>query len=236
MNLLEVDSLHVSYGKMEVIHGVSFSIGAGEIIGIIGNNGGGKSTILNTIARLVKARSGKIIFNGQEISDIPPHEVVAMGISLVPGSRRLFPYLSVDQNLTMGAYNQSAWYKRETNRKNVYEIYPALLKAKDRQARSLSGGQQQMLAMARGLMSEPKLLMLDEISEGLAPYLVSELFKIIGHMRERGVTVLVAEQHVVRVLNAASRAYVVENGQVVMEGSGKELLNSSEIKKAYLRV
>lgn len=236
MNLLEVVSICLGYGKMEIVHGVSFSVEEKQIVGIIGNNGVGKSTILKAIAGLVKIRSGRIIFGNQEINDVPPHRIVELGISFVPEGRRLFPYMSIRDNLRFGAYNSRAWERRETNLKAVYEMFPSLHKARNRQAITLSGGEQQMLAVGRGMMSEPKLLMLDEITIGLAPFLVTELFKIIERAKDRGITVLVAEQNVPKLLNIATHAYVVENGRIVMQGRGKELLDNPEVKNAYLRV
>jgi branched-chain amino acid transport system ATP-binding protein len=236
MRLLQADSICLGYGKMEIIHGVSFDVEQGQIVGIIGNNGVGKSTILKAISGLIKVRSGKIVLNDKEINDVPPHSIVELGISFVPEGRRLFPYMSVQDNLKFGAYNNRAWGKREVNLKAVYEVFPSLHKARNRQAITLSGGEQQMLAVGRGMMSEPELLMLDEISIGLAPFLVAELFKIIERAKERGVTVLAAEQNVAKLLSVANKAYVVENGRIVMQGSGKELLNNPEMKNAYLRI
>ena len=237
MKLLELESVRLSYhGSMEVIHGVSLSVEENSITAIIGNNGGGKSSILKAIIGLVKLKSGKILFRGANITGVPVHKIVQQGISLVPEDRRLFPYMTVRDNLKLGAFPRQAWASRNKKVEVIYDMFPSLRQAKDRQAITLSGGEQQMLAIGRGLMSEPKLLMLDEISTGLAPYLVTELFNTMKRLNETGLTIITSEQNVSKVLNISNMAYVVENGEIVLHGSGKELIDDKRVREAYLRL
>lgn len=236
MNLLEVKSIKVFYGKMRALDGVSFGVEEGNITAVIGHNGGGKSTILKAISGLVQVRCGNITFKGREISNLPPYKLVREGISFAPEGGELFPYLSVHDNLKMGGFNNRAWSKVKENLKMVYELFPPLLMAENRPARTLSGGERQMLIIGRALMSEPELLMCDEVSAGLAPNLTLRLFKTLEDIKEKGITVLAVEQNASKILAIASKAYVVENGRVVMEGTGKELLSNPHVKEAYLRV
>ena len=236
MDLLVVDSIRVRHGKMEVLHGVSLNIAKGSITAVIGHNGGGKTTAMGAIAGLLRVASGSIVFKGEFVTNMPPEQVVDRGISLVPTDRKLFPFLSVRDNLRMGAYAKRAWPKRQANLAFVYGLFPKLSEIECQEARTLSGGEQQMLVVGRALMSEPELLLLDEPSTGLAPLLVNKLFENIQDIRKRGLTVLIAEQSAAKVLSMVDRGYVMENGEIVLEGGGRELTNNPLVVEAYLRV
>jgi branched-chain amino acid transport system ATP-binding protein len=232
--LLNIDTISVSYGKMKAVWDVSFDIQEKELVVIVGSNGSGKSTILKTISGLLHPISGLIKFLGERIDHMLPDRIVSMGITHVPEGRRLFPEMTVLENLEIGAYTRSVRRMRNQNIGKVFKYFPLLEKMKNRLAGTLSGGEQQMLAIGRGLMSRPKLLMLDEPSLGLAPMVVVELFEIIKRIHGEGVAVLLVEQNVRHSLKLSDRGYVLDSGRVVMTGKGKELLENEQIKKAYL--
>jgi len=236
LKILELNSIVVSYGKMEILHTVSLGLDKGNITGIIGHNGGGKSTILRAISGLVKVKAGEIMLKGKKISNFLPEKIVEEGISLVETNKRLFPYLNVHDNLRIGAYSKLAWQEQKRNLKFVHELFPKLLSLRNQEARTLSGGEQQMLVIGRALMSQPEILMLDEPSSGLAPILVRKLFDVLGDIRKRGITIFVAEQSAAKILRMADNAYVLENGEIVMEGNSQELFNNPLVVESYLRV
>ena len=234
MPVLEVDGLHVFYGAIHAIKGISFKVEQGKVITLIGANGAGKTTTLSTIAGLVKAKRGKIIFQGKEIQNLAPHTINRMGISLVPEGRRIFPNLTVMENLMMGAYNRKDKEGIKQDLEWVFSLFPRLAERKNQLGGTLSGGEQQMLAISRALMNKPKLLMMDEPSLGLAPILVEEVFEIIKKLNSEGMTILLVEQNAVGALNISHYGYVLEVGNITLEGESKELLKNEEVKKAYL--
>jgi branched-chain amino acid transport system ATP-binding protein len=232
--MLEVSDIDTFYSKAQALWDVSLKVDEGEIVALIGANGAGKTTLLNTISGLLRPASGSVEFLGKRIDGLTPHSIVELGISHVPEGRKLFTEMTVWENLEMGAYPYHAWKRKKETLQQVYQAFP-ILKERERQlARTLSGGEQQMLAMGRGLMSRPKLCMFDEPSYGLAPKLVLEVFQVIKSLREQGLTILLVEQNVRRSLEIADRAYVLENGRVVLEGTCHECLESEHVKKAYL--
>ncbi len=231
--ILQVDNINVYYGSIHAIKGISFEVNEGEIVTLIGANGAGKSTTLNTIAGLLRSRTGSITFLGENLAKIPAHKIVSRGLALVPEGRRVFLQMTVQENLEMGAYTQGG-SSAATDLGRVYELFPRLKERRRQVAGTLSGGEQQMLAMGRALMSRPKLLMLDEPSMGLAPILVEQIFEIIRNLHRAGSTILLVEQNAQAALSVADRAYVLETGKVVTTGSGQELLEDPAIKKAYL--
>jgi branched-chain amino acid transport system ATP-binding protein len=233
MAILKVNDLNVYYGSIHAVKGVSFEVEEGEIVTLIGANGAGKSTTLNTVAGLLKPRSGSIEFEGESLLGIPAHKMVSKGIALCPEGRRIFQNLTVRENLDMGAFRRSDSEAAEM-REVVYDRFPRLKERLNQRAGTLSGGEQQMLAMGRALMSKPKVMMLDEPSMGLAPILVQEIFDIIKVVNETGTTVLLVEQNAHMALSVADRGYVLETGRVVKTGTGLELLNDDDVKKAYL--
>ncbi|MDI6745196.1 MAG: ABC transporter ATP-binding protein [Thermodesulfovibrionales bacterium] len=237
--MLELNNIHTFYGPVEALKGITLKVNQGEIVCLIGSNGAGKSTALMTISGILKPKAGTISFIGSDISDMPPHSIVEMGISHVPEGRRIFPKLTVKENLEMGAYTKSyklrvTSYKFKNQLDMVFEMFPILMEREKQMGGTLSGGEQQMLAISRALMSNPKLLLLDEPSLGLAPIIVSRIFKAIREINQEGVTILLVEQNAHAALNLSSRGYVLENGRIKMHGQGKDLLNSEEVKKAYL--
>ncbi|MBR1603146.1 MAG: ABC transporter ATP-binding protein [Synergistaceae bacterium] len=234
--ILKVEDINVYYGSIHAIKGISFEVYEREIVTLIGANGAGKSTTLNTISRLLNPRTGNIFFLGQNLAKVPPHKVVERGLAQVPEGRRVFLQMTTQENLEMGAYTQSANGAAELNKdlEMVFELFPRLKERRKQVAGTLSGGEQQMLAMGRALMSRPKLLMLDEPSMGLAPILVEQIFEIIENLHRNGATILLVEQNAQMALSIASRGYVLETGKIVTTGTGKELLASPAIKKAYL--
>ena len=234
MALLEVKNLEVYYGVICAIKGISFEVNKGEIVTLIGANGAGKTTTMQSIMGLIHARSGEVIYNGQSINGLPAHKIVHLGMTQVPEGRRVFSELTVYENLMMGAYTKKDKDEIKANLEEIYEMFPRLLERKNQVAGTLSGGEQQMLAMGRAMMSTPDLLMLDEPSMGLSPLLVDQVFEIIKRFHEKGTTILLVEQNANKSLAISDRAYVLENGQIVLSGTGKELLASPEIKKAYL--
>ncbi len=231
--MLNVNDINVYYGAIHAIKGVSFQVNDGEVVTLIGANGAGKSTILNTVCGLLHSRTGSIEFLGQNLGGIPAHKLVERGLAHVPEGRRIFQHMSVEENLEMGAYTQ-ARASIEPNLERVYEQFPRLKERRKQVAGTLSGGEQQMLAMGRGLMSNPKLLMLDEPSMGLAPILVEQIFDIIKRLHQAGTTILLVEQNARMALSVADRGYVLETGKIVATGTGNELLQDEAVKKAYL--
>ena len=231
--ILKADNLNVYYGAIHAIKGISFTVNEGEIVTLIGANGAGKSTTLQTVSGLMHSRTGSIEFCGENISSLPAHRVVEKGLAQVPEGRRIFLQMSVQENLEMGAYTQPGKNIDEDLEK-VYQLFPRMQERRRQIAGTLSGGEQQMLAMGRALMSRPKLLMLDEPSMGLAPILVEQVFDIIRQMHEAGTTILLVEQNAQMALSVADRAYVLETGKITLSGTGKELASSEAVKKAYL--
>jgi len=232
--LLEIQNLHVFYGAIEALHGLSFHVDEGEVVTLIGANGAGKSTILNTISGLLRPREGSIHFRGQDIGNTAASRIVKLGISQVPEGRKIFAPLSVKENLEMGAYTRSDKTEIAESMKGVFASFPRLEERLQQLGGTLSGGEQQMLAMGRGLMSRPSLLLLDEPSMGLAPILVEEIFRIIQEINEQGTSILLVEQNANMALSVADRGYVLETGQIVLEGSARELRENPEVKAAYL--
>jgi branched-chain amino acid transport system ATP-binding protein len=232
--MLNIDKLNFSYGDMQVIWDLDLAVNAGEIVTVVGANGAGKSTTLRNISRLVKWQSGSITFNGTDLAKCEPHEVVEMGIVQVPEGRKIFPEMTVTENLRMGSFIKSARPTRDENIDKVFALFPRLKEREKQLGGTMSGGEQQMLAIARGLMTNPKLILLDEPSLGLAPLMVKFIFDIIQEINRQGVTVMLVEQNVYQSLRIAHRAYVLETGRVVMSGSGEELLNNDHVKKAFL--
>ena len=231
--MLKVDDLQVYYGSIHAVKGISFEVNEGEIVTLIGANGAGKSTTLNPVAGLLKPRAGSIEFEGESLVGVPAHKMVPKGIALCPEGRRVFTEMSVKENLEMGAFTRNDAESKES-RKMVYDRFPRLRERKGQSAGTLSGGEQQMLAMGRALMSKPKLLMLDEPSMGLAPILVQEIFDIIRALHEQGTTILLVEQNAQMALSVADRAYVLETGRVSMSGNANELLHDKRVQQAYL--
>ena len=232
--MLDVKDINVLYGDVQVLWDVSFKVSEGEIVTVIGANGSGKSTILKTISGILRPTDGRINFRGESIEKAPPERIVELGIVQVPEARRLFPYLTVLENLEMGSYNKEAKKHREESLHIVYEIFPALQERESQLATTLSGGEQQMLAVARGLMARPKLLMLDEPSLGLAPMLVEKTFETIKRINKQGISILLVEQNVYHAVNLANRGYVIENGHIVLEAGREELLSNEHVKRSYL--
>ena len=234
MSMLEVNDLQVYYGMIHAIKGVSFHVNEGEIIALIGANGAGKTTILHTITGLIAPKGGQVVFEGKDITKTPAHKIVELGMAHVPEGRRVFAQLSVYQNLKMGAYTRSDKNEIEESLEMVYKRFPRLEERKNQMAGTLSGGEQQMLAMGRALMSKPRIILMDEPSMGLSPILVNEIFDIIQSVSASGTTVLLVEQNAKKALAIADRAYVLETGKISLDGNAKDLLNDDSIKKAYL--
>ena len=234
MAMLEVKDLEVYYGMIQAIKGISFEVNQGEVVALIGANGAGKTTTLHTITGLLPSKKGTVTFEGQDITKVPAHKIVCMGVAHVPEGRRVFADLSVYQNLKMGAYTRKDKEEIEQTLAMVYERFPRLKERKDQSAGTLSGGEQQMLAMGRALMSKPKLIVMDEPSMGLSPIFVNEIFDIIKEVRKTGTTVLLVEQNAKKALEIADRAYVLETGKILLSGDAKELMNDDAVKKAYL--
>ena len=234
MSILHVEDLNVYYGSIHAVKGISFDVEEGEIVTLIGANGAGKSTTLNTVAGLLKPREGKIEFEGESLLGIPPHKIVSRGMALCPEGRRVFLQMSVRDNLEMGAFTRTDSAEVSDSLEMVFDRFPRLKEREGQSAGTLSGGEQQMLAMGRALMSKPRLLMLDEPSMGLAPILVQEIFNIIKSLHDTGTTVLLVEQNARMALSIADRAYVLETGHVSMSGDAADLANDERVKQAYL--
>ena len=234
MAMLSVENLSVSYWAIEAVKNVSFEVNEGEVVSLIGANGAGKTSILRTISGLVRPKEGKIFFLGNEIQRVPARKIVSDGLSQVPEGRHVFAGLTVMENLEMGAFLKKDKDQNQKNLKSIFERFPRLEERKNQDAATLSGGEQQMLAMGRALMSQPKLLLLDEPSMGLAPIFIQEIFDIVQDIQKQGTTVLLIEQNATKALSIADRGYVLETGKIVLSGTGQELLESDEVRKAYL--
>ena len=234
MAMLEVKNLHVKYGVIEAIKGIDFTVNQGEVIALIGANGAGKTTILHTVSGLITPSEGSIFFEGLDITKTPGHKIVSMGMAHVPEGRRVFQSLSVLDNLKMGAYTRKDKREIADTLEMVYSRFPRLAERKNQPAGTLSGGEQQMLAMGRALMSHPSIILMDEPSMGLSPIFVNEIFDIIKEESKRGTTVLLVEQNAKKALSIADRAYVLETGKIALSGNAKDLLNNEDVKKAYL--
>jgi branched-chain amino acid transport system ATP-binding protein len=232
--LLEVGELHFAYGDVHVLHGVSLEVRTGEIVTLVGSNGAGKSTSLRNISRLLRPLSGRLLFDGRDLTKLAPHEVVEAGVIHVPEGRRVFPEMTVLENLRMGGYTRGARADREKNLERGLTLFPRLRERIRQLAGTLSGGEQQMLAIARGLMAKPRLLLLDEPSLGLSPLLVKTIFDTIQQINAQGVSVLLVEQNVYQSLRIANRGYVLETGKIALQGSGQELLANDKVKAAFL--
>ncbi|HEX9161360.1 MAG TPA: ABC transporter ATP-binding protein [Thermoanaerobaculia bacterium] len=232
--MLSIENLEFAYGDLKVLWGISVTVRKGEIVTLVGSNGAGKSTTLKNISRLVRWSSGSIRFEGEDLSQLEPHEVVERGVIQVPEGRRIFPEMTVMENLRMGSFPKSTRGDREKNFERAFTLFPRLKEREKQLGGTLSGGEQQMLAIARGLMANPRLLLLDEPSLGLSPLLVKNIFGIIREINKQGVTILLVEQNVYQSLHIAHSAYVLETGRVVLSGTGAELLNDEHVKKAFL--
>ena len=231
---MEVKKVNLAYGQMQVLKEVSLQVREREIVSLIGANSAGKSSMLNAISGLVPISGGEILFEGKRIDSLPSHEIIENGIIQVPEGRRIFPFMTVKENLEMGGYNRRAREKSRESLQRVYELFPRLAERKDQLGESMSGGEQQMLAVGRALMAGPKILMLDEPSLGLAPIVVGMIFQVLQEVNRGGVTLLLVEQNVKESLDISSRGYVLENGRVVLEGAARDLLENAYLKKAYL--
>ncbi len=234
MSMLEIKDLKVNYGVIQAIKGINFSVNEGEIIALIGANGAGKTTILHTITGLITPSEGSVLFNGTDLTKIPAHKIVSMGMAHVPEGRRVFADMTVYQNLKLGAFTRTDKDEIQESLENVYERFPRLKERTNQYAGTLSGGEQQMLAMGRALMSHPSIILMDEPSMGLSPILVNEIFDIIKSVNDSGTTVLLVEQNAKKALSIADRAYVLETGNITIEGAAEDLLSDDRIKKAYL--
>lgn len=234
MAMLEVRNLQVYYGVIQAIKDVSFDVNEGEVIALIGANGAGKTTILHTVTGLISAKAGEVLYEGTDLQKIPAHKIVSLGIAHVPEGRRVFSQLTVYENLLMGAFTRKNQEEVANSLENVYHRFPRLKERKNQLAGTLSGGEQQMLAMGRALMSHPRIILMDEPSMGLSPILVEEIFDIIKEISQSGTTVLLVEQNAKKALSIANRAYVLETGKIVLEGDAKQLMDEESVKKAYL--
>jgi len=234
MSLLQIEGIDVFYSDAQALHQVSLRVEEGEIVSVVGANGTGKSTLMRAISGLLHPRRGRILFQDQGIERLPPHRIVEMGLVQIPEGRRLFSFMTVQENLDLGSYHQGARPCARETMERVFDILPLLRERRGQIAHSLSGGEQQMLAIGRGLMARPRMLMMDEPSLGLAPLMVKELFALLHRIKEEGVTILLVEQDVRRALRSADRGYVLERGHIIMEGKGQSLLEDPKIKVAYL--
>jgi branched-chain amino acid transport system ATP-binding protein len=232
--MLEIEGLSTAYGRVQVLWDISLNVNEGEFVALIGSNGAGKTTLLKTITGVMRPTSGTVSFLGKRIDTLSPNAIADLGLSHIPESRRLFVDMSVRENLEMGAYLKRSWKERRKTMEHVFELFPRLKERANQLARTLSGGEQQMLAMGRGLMSQPKMLLIDEPSNGLAPRVVTEVFEILKSLHAQGITILLVEQNVRQTLNVGDRAYVLENGHLVLEGACTLLQESDQVKKAYL--
>ncbi len=234
--MLKLENIHVNYGQFEVLRGISLEIKQGEIVALLGGNGAGKTTTINTIMNLNPLREGDILFKGESIRDLPTHERVQKGIVVCPEGRKLFPHMSVYDNLLVGAYSPHARQKREENIDRCFRLFPKLYERRNQLARTMSGGEQQMCAIGRALMANPEILMLDEPSLGLAPVIVQKIFETLVEINKDGMTILLVEQNVMSSLEIASRGYIIETGENVISGSADELIHSEDVRKAYLGI
>ena len=234
--MLKLENIHVNYGQFEVLRGISLEIKQGEIVALLGGNGAGKTTTINTIMNLNPLREGDILFKGESIRDLPTHERVQKGIVVCPEGRKLFPHMSVYDNLLVGAYSPHARQKREENIDRCFRLFPKLYERRNQLARTMSGGEQQMCAIGRALMANPEILMLDEPSLGLAPVIVQKIFETLVEINKSGMTILLVEQNVMSSLEIASRGYIIETGENVISGSADELIHSEDVRKAYLGI
>ena len=232
--MLDIRNINTFYGNIQALWDISLDIREAELVALVGANGAGKTTLLNTISGLLRPASGQVEFLGQRIEGLPSHLIVEMGMSHIPEGRKLFPDMSVRENLEMGAYTKRVWKKKQETLEEVYKLFPILKSRGGQLARTLSGGEQQMVAMGRGLMSKPKLCIIDEPSSGLAPLVVDEIFQTIQGLRGQGISIFLIEQNVQQTLEIADRAYVLENGRITLSGESKALLQEEMIKKAYL--
>ena len=232
--MLEVSNINAFYGKIQALWDVSLKIDEAQIVALVGGNGAGKTTLLKTISGLLRPASGQVVFRGNRIDGLKSHAIVDLGMSHIPEGRKLFPDMSVRENLEMGAYPKRVWKHKQETLDEVYQLFPFLRVRQGQLARTLSGGEQQMVAMGRGLMSRPRLCVIDEPSSGLAPIVVDEIFQIIEGLRDRGIAIFLIEQNVQQTLEIADRAYVLENGRVTLEGESEKLLEEEHIRKAYL--
>ncbi|MBU4226534.1 MAG: ABC transporter ATP-binding protein [Chloroflexi bacterium] len=231
--MLQINSINVFYGSLQVLWEVSLDVKSGEMVAIAGANGAGKTTLLKTISGVLHPAKGRIEFAGTDITNTNAYDIVEQGISHVPEGRRLFPEMTVLQNLFIGSYNRKAREKRDENLARVYELFPILKERKNQLAKTLSGGQQQMVAIGRGLMANPRVLIIDEMSLGLSPLIVNELFRALKDIKARGITILLVEQNVWRTLHEADRAYVIETGRIVLQGNAHDLIEEEEVRNAY---
>ncbi|MCD1652098.1 MULTISPECIES: ABC transporter ATP-binding protein [Halomonadaceae] len=234
--MLRLNNVTAGYGATTILHDVSLEVSEGEVVTIVGGNGAGKTTTLRTVSGLIEASAGSITFEGEDITHLPAHQVVNRGITLIPEARQLFPEMTVLENIQMGAYRSAAKSRYDQRLEEVLTLFPRVKERLHQQAESLSGGEQQMVAIARGMMACPKLLMFDEPSLGLAPIVVSQVFDVVKKIAESGTTVLIVEQNVNQTLKVADRAYVIENGRMVMDGQAQELMGDDHIRKAYLGI
>ena len=232
--MLEVRNVDIRYGKIQALWDICLEVNQTEIVALVGANGAGKTTLVNTISGLLRPTSGSVVFQGEQINDLPSHEIVGLGISHVPQGGKVFPDMNVRENLEMGSYPIHAWKQKAETFEEVYKLFPRLKERQNQLARTLSGGEHQMLAIGRALMSKPTLCIFDEPSYGLAPLLVKEMFRVIQGLREQGITILLIEQNVHLSLEIADRAYVLENGHISLQGNSAELLQSDYVRKAYL--
>ena len=231
--LLQVNNIDVFYGNLQVLWDISLVVNSGEIVAIAGANGAGKTTLLKTISGVLHPAQGSIDFAGEDITNMNAYDIVGQGISQVPEGRKLFPEMTVKQNLHIGSYNRGARVKRDQNLTRVYKLFPVLEERKNQLAKTLSGGEQQMVAIGRGLMANPKVMIIDEMSLGLSPLIVSELFQVLDEIRNRGITILLVEQNVWQTLHKADRAYVIETGRIVLSGKAIDLMDEEDVRNAY---
>ena len=234
--MLKVNGIDVFYGDLQVLWDVSLQVHEGEIVVLVGANGAGKSTVIRTISSMLSPARGSIEFDGRQVDHLPPSMIINEGIVHVPEGRRLFPEMTVEENLIMGSLGSEAKLKRSQTMEHVYDLFPRLKERRKQLAGTLSGGEQQMVAIGRGLMSLPTLMMFDEPSLGLAPILVQDVFRLVKQINDEGVTILLSEQNVIQTLKMCNRAYVLENGRIVLEGTGDELLNNEQVKEAFLGI
>jgi len=232
--MLKVNNINASYGRIQALWDVIFHIEEGEIVALVGGNGSGKSTILDVISGLHHPESGTVEFLGRKIENMTPRQIIDLGISYIPEGRKLFSEMTVRENLELGAYLPRAWKKRKERIERIFQIFPSLRNREKQQAKTLSGGEQQMLCIGRGIMTEPKLCMIDEASYGLAPLMIRNILEVLKNLRKKGTTFLLIEQNVKAALGAADRAYVLENGRIILKGEGRDVLENNHVKLAYL--